>query len=261
MSGMGMRRRGGGGGGGAVQVAGSALFVNGMPVVRNLSSAAAAYATSLNSYEILSQSLYDSAAYPAAGINQLTFFQYPIGAGTGVISNVAKTAEDTNMQAAGQLPAGQAYICSSIEVEIQPGVSSASPAISALAQPSVLGAAAVNAQINDAYTIRSTGYLNFNIGSKAYMTEGPLMKFPASNDFEVMGAASNATTAAASLSLQDVYGKAVGPSYELAPNNLFLIPNMNFNVQLLWATKQATVSTLQARIFVRLMGQLIRAAQ
>src|SRR5262249_49163682 len=104
-----------------------------------------------------------------------------------------------------------------------------------------------------------TGFLNFQIGSKSYMQEGPLMKFPASNDFEVSGALSNASTAAASQFNAAIYGKAVGPAYTISPNNLLLIPNQNFNVSLNWATLEAVVSA--ARIFVRLMGQLLRAAQ
>lgn len=266
-----MRRRGmrglpGGGGGnglpqggGLITMQGSQAYVNGYPVLNSLARAGQQFAVALNSYETLTQSLYDSAAYVAAGQTQLTFFQYQIGAGTSVISGGTKTLEDTNMQNAGSLPAMQAYIVTSIEVEFQAGVSSATPSINAASQPSTLGAAAITTQINDSYIFRSTGFLNFNIGSKSYMNEGPLMKFPASNIYNVEGALSNATTPAAALSLADTFGDAIGPAYILSPNNLFLIPTMNFNVTLNWQTVQAI--SRQARVFVRLMGQLIRAAQ
>jgi hypothetical protein len=232
-------------------------FVNGQPVMASMVTAAQKFAVSLNSYEALSQSLYDSAAYVTAGVNQLTFFQYQIGAGTGVISNTNKTAEDTNMQAPGALPAQQGYIVAFIEVEFQPGVSSSGFAAGSL--PSVFGAQAVASAVNDTYKFRCTGYLNFNISSKSYMQEGPLMKFPASNDFGLDAALADVSTAGASFQSRMAYGKAIGPSYQLAPNNLFLIPTMNFNVTLNWATVETV--TAAARVFVRLMGQLIRPAQ
>jgi len=230
-------------------------IVNGLPVINNL-SAAQNYAVNIDSYETITQSLFDSAPYPTTGINQLTFYQLPVGSGVGVISGNAKTPEDTNMAAAGNMPAMQAYIITSLEIEVQPGVTTS---FAAAALPSFFGTAAIMSGINDVYKIRSTGYLNLQIGSKSYMQEGPLMKFPASNDFEVGGAMANATTAAASQFSASVYGKAVGPSYVLTPNNLLLIPNQNFALTLNWATIEPVVSA--ARIFSRFMGQLMRAAQ
>jgi len=230
------------------------VSINGIPVINNLSDASA-YAVNMSSYEAITQSLYDSAAYPTAGINQLTFFQLALGAGAGVISGAAKTAEDTNMQVGGSLPAMQAYVVTSIELDVQPNI----PGFTAATQPSYLGAAATVTLINDVYKVRTTGYLNVNIGSKSYMLEGPLMKFPASNDFDVSAALSNATTAAAAQALYIAYAKAVGVPYVLSPNNLLLIPNQNFNLTLNWATVQTT--TAQLRIFARFMGQLLRAAQ
>ena len=91
------------------------------------------------------------------------------------------------------------------------------------------------------------------------MTEGPLVKFPGSNDFEVDAALADVTTAGSNFQSRIAYGKAVGPAYTLAPNNLLLVPQQNFNVTLNWATVETT--TAAARIFVRLMGQLLRAAQ
>jgi hypothetical protein len=227
--------------------------IGGFPVINNL-NAAQQYAVNLSSYEMIVQSLYDSASYPAAGTNQITFFQTPIGGGVGVISGVAKTPEDTNMLGAGQLPAMQAYIVSSIELDVQPDI-----AFTAAAMPAFYGTGATATSVNDVWKIRATGYLNFNIGSKSYLLEGPLMKFPASNDLEIDAALSDATTAAASQQSRIAYAKAVGPSYNVSPNNLLLIPNQNFNITLNWATLEVVTSA--ARIFARLMGQLLRAAQ
>ena len=235
-----------------------AQMINGIPVINNL-AAAAAFAVSLNSYETITQSLYDSATYPAAGINQLTFFQLPIGSGTSALSGNAKTPEDTNMQGAGAMPAQQAYVITSIELDVQPGFGVAGSEFPVAKLPSTISTSEAATAVNDAWIIRTTGYLNLNISSKSYLLEGPLMKFPASNDFEVMGAQSDTTTAAATQMSKTLYGKADGPAYVLSPNNLLLIPTMNFNVTLNWATAQAV--TTAARIFVRFMGQLLRPAQ
>jgi hypothetical protein len=231
-----------------------ARVINGIPVINNLNEAQQ-YAVNTNKYETLTQSLYDSAAYATGGQAQLTFFTTPQGAGTGVISGAAKTPEDTNMTVAGSLPNMQAFIVTSVEVDVQPAV----PAFSAATLPAVFGAEAVASPVNDVWKIRATGWLDFKIGAKSYLTEGPLMKFPASNDLEINAAAADISSTAANLQTRISYAKAVGPAYMLAPNNLLLIPMQNFNVTLNWATVE-TVTTA-ARIFVRLMGQLLRAAQ
>lgn len=229
------------------------VVLNGNPVINNLQQAQD-YAANINTFEIITQSLYDSAAYATAGQNQLTFFQQPLGAGTGVISAAAKTLEDTNMQAAGAMPNMQSFVVTSVEVEFQPDIT-----FTAATQPAAFGAVAVATSINDSWIFRATGYLILTIGQKPYLQEGPMMKFPASNDLEIDAALSDASTAAASQQSRIAYAKAVGPAYTLAPNNLLLIPMQNFVVTLNWATVQAI--TTKARVFVRLMGQLLRSAQ
>jgi hypothetical protein len=229
-------------------------ILNGIPVINNL-QAAQKFAVNIDKYESITQSLYDSAGYPTTGINTLTFFQVPIGSGAGVISAAGKTPEDTNMVAAGSMPNMQAFIVTSVEVEFQPAIVFATAA----GQPAVFGAGAVASSINDSWKFRATGWLNFTIGSKPYLIEGPMMKFPASNDFEINAAMSDASTAAASQQSRISFAKAVGPSYMLSPNNLLLIPMQNFVVTLNWQTLETVTSA--ARVFVRLMGQLLRAAQ
>lgn len=229
------------------------VFINGIPVINNLDKATE-YATNLDSYEILTQSLYDSAAYPTTGIAALTYFQNQVGSGTGVISGAAKTLEDTNMQGNGSMPNLQAYLVTSVELDVQPAI-----AFGAAVNPAAFGAQAVATSINDVWKIRATGWLDFKIGSKSYLQEGPLMKFPASNDLEINAAAADISTTGANMQTRIAYAKSVGPAYVLAPNNLLLIPMQNFNVTLNWATLETVTS--QARIFVRLMGQLLRASQ
>lgn len=230
------------------------IFINDIPVINNLAQANA-YNVNMDSYEMVSQSLYDSAAYPTTGIATITYFQLGVGSGAGVISGQAKTNEDTNMQASGSLPAMQAYIVSAIELDVQ----SAVPAFTTTTLPAFHGAAQVISMINDVWKIRATGWVGINIGSKLYMQEGPLMRFPAEADLEIDAAISDTTTAGAANQTYAATAKAVGPYYSIAPNNLLLIPNQNFNGTLNWGTLE-TVTTA-ARIFMRFRGSLIRAAQ
>jgi hypothetical protein len=234
------------------------IMINGNPVVGSIPGLQA-FAVNLNKYEAITQSLYDSAAYVTAGQNALTFFQTPQGGGTSPISGAAKTFEDTNMLAAAMMPAMQAYLVTSIELDIQTGIGASGSLFPAAQLPAVFGAQAVAAAVNDNWKIRATGFAKLTIGSKDYITEGPLMKFPASNDFELSGAMSDISTTGASMQSRNMYGKSVGPAYTLAPNNLLLAPTQNFAGSLNWATL-VTVTT-QARIFFRLMGQLFRSAQ
>jgi hypothetical protein len=59
--------------------------------------------------DLIVQPLYDTVAIPMAGSTLLTFFQVPIGQGTTVFGAGAKHLGDTNMNLAGQLPAGFAF--------------------------------------------------------------------------------------------------------------------------------------------------------
>lgn len=231
------------------------INVNGNPVINNLAQAQQ-YAANINTFEIVTQSLYDSAAYATGGQAQLTFFQNPLGSPGAVISGGNKTLEDTNMQAAGAMPNMQAFVVTSVEVEFQPDIT-----FTAATMPSAaaVAPATITTNINDAWIFRATGYLLFVIGQKPYLQEGPMMKFPASNDLEIDAALSDVSTAVTDGGTRIAYAKSVGPAYVLAPNNLLLIPMQNFSVSLNWATSQAI--TTKARVFVRLMGQLLRSAQ
>lgn len=61
--------------------------------------------------DVTVQPLYDTATIPAAGSLQLQFFQTQLGAAGGNFAAAAagKTLADTNMDLAGQLPAGQNF--------------------------------------------------------------------------------------------------------------------------------------------------------
>ncbi|MDE2020669.1 MAG: hypothetical protein KGJ13_10070, partial [Patescibacteria group bacterium] len=124
------------------------------------------YNVNRQGWEGITNSLYDSAAYAAAGTPQLSFFNLPLGQGVGV-GGGAKTLSDTNMTLAGQMPANQEFLVQSIEVIFYPSV----PNVAA-AMPAAYGAGAVATSVNDSWLFHRSGNLTFTIGAKSYLQEG-----------------------------------------------------------------------------------------
>jgi hypothetical protein len=193
--------------------------------------------------EAVRASLYDTLAYAQAGQTQLKFFQTPKGQG-------GKTDADTNMTFAGALASPQSFLIQTIELYFFPGMA-----------PGVLDAA--NTPIaptfsNDVYNFYKPGaWLELFIGSKAYLDEAPLMKFPprcglggfASNQ-------SNASTSTSSVQLN--YASAGGPVYEVDPP-ILLVPTQNFAVSLNWPA--AVGISAAGSVMCNLGGILYRNSQ
>jgi hypothetical protein len=145
-------------------------------------------------WERIKQGLYDTNLYPTAGQTQLNFFSAPVGFGTSVQQGNAastKSIQDTNMTLAGQIPASQNVLIETIEVNVLPG-SSAAAATFAMVNPVAFNAAAsagtVFAAASDAAAIYNSGALLLNVGSKNYLTEAPLSKFPPQTHLDVNAA-------------------------------------------------------------------------
>jgi hypothetical protein len=188
-------------------------------------------------------SLYDFQTYAFAGTTtQYTFFQVPIGQGN-------KTKEDTNMEAAGSLPNPKNFLIQGVELFLFPG--------SAI---SVIGALAVQNWLLDMNAMFKKGYLEIFIGSKTYLTEAPIGRFPPANGLSGFAARSDVTTAAATSSARDGYAVWAGKPYELSPW-ILLEPTQNFNVTLNFPTTAALPSGVDARIGVVLRGLLYRNSQ
>ncbi len=192
--------------------------------------------------EGIRQSLYDFTTYDSAGHTQLTFFQQPIGQG-------GKTKADTNMESAGQLPQPKNFFITSIEVHFYPGSTIDTFAAAAAAAPS---------QADDVYKLMPTGYLDMFIGSKSYLTEAPIGRFPATTGLKLNSAlASNSATVGM---IKSEYANFGGKPYILDPGVL-LVPNQNFNITLNWPAAVALPSGVDARIGVILNGYLYRNSQ
>lgn len=187
------------------------------------------------------QPLYDFQTYAMAGQTQLQFFQLPQGQG-------GKTLADTNMTNGGALPNPQAFFVTGIMVDFTP-----------LNAVSVIGAAAlrVQANANDAAAVARSGWLEFQIGSKVYLTDAPLNKFAANYNAGIESNISAFGTAAAPAQVDTDYAKWKARYYAITP---FLIPpTQNFAVRLNWPT--AVAVTVAARIGVVLDGFLYRQSQ
>lgn len=270
---MNQRRRGGGGMGrmgglGAASDPAAALaanaaaqsgsnikfLANGAPLVANMNDIQNFATTQWDNWEFLTNSLYDSAAYPAAGLLSQAFFQVPVGSGTG-FGGGAKSLSDTNMTLNGQLSQGQMFVITSLELEFQP----TTPTVAA-GMPAVFGAQLVATQINDAYIFWRSGNFVLRILAKDYSQEAPLMKFPSQSDFSLQAALADVTTAGASFQSRIGFASAYGAPYILSPNNLLIPESTNFKATLAWPEGLQPI-TNPARVFVRLGGMLARQVQ
>ena len=200
--------------------------------------------------EQISQPLYDIQLYPAAGATSLTFFQTPVG---GQLGGATRTLADTNMRAAGALPQPQQFLLQALQIEWYPGQTAA--------PYQYLGVASATGQVEDFVGVfNGKGWLEILIGSKTYLDLGPLIKFPPRSAVGLDAAASNASIAAASQSLQIVNTFSRGPLWHVNP--MLIPPMQNFSVTLNWPTAVALGSTdALARIGVTLWGMLFRPIQ
>jgi len=196
--------------------------------------------------EVIWQPLYDFQAYPAAGVAQLQFFAVPQGQGVPV-----KTFDDTNMETAAVLPVPVNMAVTNIQVWFFPAA--------APGQGLALGQVGVN--WNDVEAVMSAGNLQLEIGSKEYLVDAPLMKFPPQSRLAGAAALSAATTVAAtSIDNAIDYSTSAGLIYNLVP--LRLISQQNFVVRLRFQNGViALPSGTAARIGVQLGGFQYRLAQ
>lgn len=223
-----------------------------MPPAMPLSHAAARRTRSVNrpGWETIRQTLYDFQAYAAAGHSQLNFFAVQAG-------QSGKTLSDTNMTLAGQLPANQEFLIQSIEIHFFPTV----PAVAAQ-NPAAFGAQVAAQLVNDVYIVGRTGNLNLTVGSKPYLQEAPLGRFPPKTHLEVRAALADVSTAGVNFQSRIANPYWTGRPYLLSPADILLIQNQNFVISLNWPEGvQALPSGNPARIGVVLDGYLYRRPQ
>lgn len=188
--------------------------------------------------EAIRSSLYDTVAYQQAGQTQLQFFQTPKG-------QSGKTLADTNMTAAGSLPSPQSFLIETIELYFFP--------TDTPGQLSAANTPEIPAYVNDVWKFYKPGaWLELFIGSKAYLDEAPLMKFPPRCGLTGFSSSSDAASTGTSSTMVN-YASAGGPVYELDPP-ILLVPTQNFVVTLNWP---AAVALSAAGTVVCQMGGIL----
>ena len=214
--------------------------------------------------EIIRQRFYDYQLLPTAGTSQLSFFQQPIGQGItsalGGTVGSGTTMWDTNLELGGTLPSGKAFMCESIEVVFFPGSVSTANTFTPIKPFEFNAAAAVTiaGQLADVNSFYLSGLLEFNILSKNYLRETPLIAFPPKTSLQMDAAVS---TNSATVGINVVQnGRAIGRPYYISPE-IALQPAVNFEVLIKWPAAVATPSGFNARVGVILDGYFMRASQ
>lgn len=201
-------------------------------------------------FEVTRQSLYDFQTYAMAGATSQTFFQTPIG-------QSSKTVQDTNMELAGQLPAPKYFLIESIEIHFFPAEFPVQVANGTAANATLTNFA------NDVYEVGKAGSLDLFIGSKSYLQEAPLVRFPPKTRLHGwFGAALQTKQAIAADDGGQIVGDYAafgGRPYFLDPYKILLAPTQNFNVKLSFSS--AVAISAAARIGVVLDGLLYRLSQ
>jgi hypothetical protein len=174
--------------------------------------------------------LYDRVAYPTGGQTNLDFFQVPQGG--------AKTLADTNMEAAGQMPAPKSFFLTDIQVFF----------LSGFAPSAVLGVAT---NINDAVIFyEGKAWAELFIGSTYYVQQAPIGRFPPRN-----GLNGFASIPATDMVAYATYG---GAPYKVEPQ-ILIPPNQNFRFSLKWPA--ALGITTASSIMVVFGGYQYRLSQ
>lgn len=193
--------------------------------------------------EAITQPLYSYQAYPAAGsANPFVFFQ------SQQIGTV--TAEDTNMQLAGQLSAGQSYLIQGIGIDYLPGTAAIR-----------FGAQSALGQIADLYAILRRGVLTITIGGKDYLQMAPLMSLPVRAHINGVLAVADQTTPAAAMQTLGSVGYSDGPVFN--PRPLLIPPSQAFKATISFPAGAVAIPSADAaaRIGVQFYGTLYRPVQ
>jgi hypothetical protein len=184
--------------------------------------------------EVIWQPLYDIQTYAAAGQLNLTYFHTPAGSSS-------KTYADTNMDMAGQLPAGVNFLCVGIELQFFPA--------------GTIEFTGANNFADDTYKVFKPGsYLEFTLLQKTYLREAPLQVFPQQTG--LTGFAGTNITSGTGGSLVE-YARLCGPQYQMTP--IRIPASQNFAVKITWPAVQ-TINAA-AKLGVRLLGYTYRNAQ
>jgi len=185
--------------------------------------------------EAIGWAWYDTMTYVSAGSILLTYFNV-------VRANLALG----NMEVAGQLASPKAFFMRAIRVKLNQIMYSTAAAGAAAAQTGA---------IQDQMTLIETGILQLTIGQKIY-GQWPLWMLPAGGGNVPFAVSATATVAQV--------GQNGFPDsrvvYSLS-KPLFIAPQINFKIDLMWPAGAVTTVATAPNIVVAIDGDLIRPVQ
>jgi hypothetical protein len=198
--------------------------------------------------EGIRQSLYDTLVFDSGVTQRLQFFAVQAG-------QSGKTKADTNMELAGTLPAGHKFVAEALEIHVYPG----SNAGAYVRQDPVRqnAAVAVPQFANDVHALGEAGWVEVQIGTKTYLIEAPLNRFPPSAGLIVTPAVEQNLAVAAAQTVSVDYARFGGRPYLLIPN-LPIEGQTAFSVSINWPAPFALPSGFDAKIKVVLPGVYFR---
>jgi hypothetical protein len=211
--------------------------------------------------DIIWDPLYDSVAYPAAGIAQISFYSNPIGQGTSSAPGagaVVKSIYDTNLTIGNQLTSGNAFLMVGSENLFFPGVNnSTTPTVAFAVEPGRSNVpTTVGIFVNDIYNVGNGGNKIMTVGTdRQYITDGPLNMFPPATRLAGFSAIAGGTTTAGN---EIDYAAWSGELYNIAP--IFIQSNQNWTMVVSFAALIPTPSGQIGRIVDRMRGFFIRQA-
>lgn len=200
-----------------------------------------------NLLDVIVEPRYDTNIIPAAGALSLTYFAIPQGQGLTVFNNgagVTKQLADTNMDLAGQLPAGYNFVILGFRAQPMFWISNINATL------------AVTGQANDANTWSHGGTLSFTIGSKPFLRV-PLDTVPAG-----MGVSGGSALFTGFQAGSAAHGlPTLDNAFKIGKQPLELSQTQNFLVTLNWVALVANVSAAANQIAatnVRSAGVIVR---
>lgn len=190
--------------------------------------------------------IFDTIIYPAAGADTIALFSNQVGANLNDGSR-AKTEEDTNLFAAGQLAQNQAMLVKGVEIlflpTTTPGHAEADATYTAATQKFLA---------NDVAAFFNSGLLHLRLKGVDVLKDGPLMMFPPRTRIDGHIALANTDTDN-NKNIELV--NCVGHAYPLEP--FAWMGGEVMEAKLVWPSgKIALPSGNTARVKVRLIGDI-----
>lgn len=192
--------------------------------------------------DIITQPLYDTQQYPAAGTSSpLAFFQVPKGQGTTLFGTGPKNLTDTNMRTAGSLPSPWTFEIFTVQIFALSNEANPQDALT---------------MFSDIASVLNAGNLVLNIGSKQFL-EIPIIHTPGGAGID--GVASQAGAVAAT-QIESVHSGVADPkAVFVLSRTITLLENENFDVQL--TVPNAPTPTAAVNLRCYLGGELTRSIQ